>query len=254
MAVNVDNVYQKVLALANKEQRGYITPQEFNLFADRAQNEIFNNYFHKIKMAEVKPKNQMVYSDEVEMTEEKLHPFYVSDSSQNTSSSSFGLPAAMHKLISIETISTGRGAGNKLNQLNKNEIAYTENSLLTKATLSRSVFVRETSGNVTIFPAPSTTTYNVDTTDPADGILDAESFQVNYYKVPSTPKWTYVVTNEKALYNASASDHNNFELHASEEENLVYRIMMLAGITMKQPDVSQSVLANLQVNAQEQNN
>ena len=39
--VRVDNVYQKVLALANKEQRGYITPQEFNLFADLAQMEIF---------------------------------------------------------------------------------------------------------------------------------------------------------------------------------------------------------------------
>ena len=31
MAVNVDKVYQRVLAIANKEQRGYITPQEFNL-------------------------------------------------------------------------------------------------------------------------------------------------------------------------------------------------------------------------------
>ena len=41
MAVNVNNVYQKVLALANKEQRGYITPQEFNLFADQAQHRIF---------------------------------------------------------------------------------------------------------------------------------------------------------------------------------------------------------------------
>ena len=38
--VNIDNVYQKVLVLANKEQRGYITPQEFNLFANQAQLEI----------------------------------------------------------------------------------------------------------------------------------------------------------------------------------------------------------------------
>ena len=37
MAVSIDSVYQKVLVLANKEQRGYITPQEFNLFADKAQ-------------------------------------------------------------------------------------------------------------------------------------------------------------------------------------------------------------------------
>ena len=41
MAISVDTVYQKVLALANKEQRGYITPQEFNLYADHAQKEIF---------------------------------------------------------------------------------------------------------------------------------------------------------------------------------------------------------------------
>ena len=73
MAVDIDNVYQKVLALANKEQRGYITPQEFNLFADKAQNEIFNNYFHKIKITANKPKTQTLYSDELEMLEEKLH-------------------------------------------------------------------------------------------------------------------------------------------------------------------------------------
>ena len=47
--VNINSVYQKVLALANKEQRGYITPQEFNLFADKAQLEIFENYFIKLK-------------------------------------------------------------------------------------------------------------------------------------------------------------------------------------------------------------
>ena len=35
--IRVDTVYQRVLALANKEQRGYITPQEFNLFANQVQ-------------------------------------------------------------------------------------------------------------------------------------------------------------------------------------------------------------------------
>ena len=38
--ISINRVYQKVLAIANKEQRGYITPQEFNLFADKAQMEI----------------------------------------------------------------------------------------------------------------------------------------------------------------------------------------------------------------------
>ena len=51
MAISVDRVYQKVLALANKEQRGYITPQEFNLFADHAQMEIFEQYFYDLEIS-----------------------------------------------------------------------------------------------------------------------------------------------------------------------------------------------------------
>ena len=40
MAVSIDTVYQRVLSILNKEQRGYITPQEFNLLANQAQIEI----------------------------------------------------------------------------------------------------------------------------------------------------------------------------------------------------------------------
>ena len=38
--IDINRVYQKVLLLINKEQRGYITPQEFNLLADAAQKEM----------------------------------------------------------------------------------------------------------------------------------------------------------------------------------------------------------------------
>ena len=43
--INIDTVYQRVLAIANKEQRGYITPQEYNLLANQAQMQIFESYF-----------------------------------------------------------------------------------------------------------------------------------------------------------------------------------------------------------------
>ena len=70
--VNIDDVYQKVLALANKEQRGYITPQEFNLMADRAQKEIYNSYFHDYKTGFFKPKAEAESFDDLEMTQQKL--------------------------------------------------------------------------------------------------------------------------------------------------------------------------------------
>jgi hypothetical protein len=252
MAVSVDNVYQKVLAICNKEQRGYITPQEFNLFADKAQNEIYNNYFHGIKMAEMKPKTQTVYSDTLEMLEEKLQPFFVT-ATANTSTSNLTLPSGTHKLISIETVSDARTAGNKITPLNESEFEYANNNPLTKPTMKRSVYVRQGSSVVSIYPTPTTTTYNVDTSTPADGVFDAESFVVKYYKVPSTPKWTYVVVNEEALYNSTASDANDFDLHGGEEENLVSRILMLAGITIQKPDIQQAGITDINLTRQQQN-
>jgi len=61
--VSIDKVYQKVLAIANKEQRGYITPQEFNLFADHAQMDIFEQYFYDINQFGRMPGNDTAYSD-----------------------------------------------------------------------------------------------------------------------------------------------------------------------------------------------
>ena len=43
--VGIDRVYQTVQKILNKEQRGYLPPVEFNLFANQAQNEIFEGYF-----------------------------------------------------------------------------------------------------------------------------------------------------------------------------------------------------------------
>ena len=59
--VNIDTVYQRVLAIANKEQRGYITPLEFNLLANQAQMIIFEQYFYDLD--KVKKNFSVKYSD-----------------------------------------------------------------------------------------------------------------------------------------------------------------------------------------------
>ena len=48
MAVNVNTVYQTVLLILNKEQRGYMTPTEFNNVATQVQLEIFEKYFEDL--------------------------------------------------------------------------------------------------------------------------------------------------------------------------------------------------------------
>ena len=43
--VNINTVYTTVLYILNKEQRGYVTPAEFNSLATLVQDEIFESYF-----------------------------------------------------------------------------------------------------------------------------------------------------------------------------------------------------------------
>jgi len=233
--INIDTVYQKVLALANKEQRGYITPQEFNLLADKAQLDILDSYFHDIKTAYHKPKNQTGFSDELEMLSEKLQSFKSSSTVENNgSSATLTLPTTLYR---IDNISRAEG---EVVELSKKEVLLTENNPLTKATINRTVYVREASDTVKLYPAPAGTVDN------------PVSFEIQFFKKPTPPNWGYVIVSEKALYSSTAS--TNFELHTSEEEVLVIRILELSGITMNRPDIQQAAMVDKQMTKQEQNN
>ena len=98
--VNIDTVYQRVLAVANKEQRGYITPQEFNLLANQAQMDIFEQYFYDLNQFSRIPNNNTEYADMVKLLDEKISIFKTS-SSLVYSSPNFILPGEIYRLGSI---------------------------------------------------------------------------------------------------------------------------------------------------------
>ena len=238
--VRIDTVYQKVLILANKEQRGYITPQEFNLLADKAQLEIFENYFHDLKTAYHKRKNENVYSDEVEMIYEKLQFLKQEDGSSTftveANTSTINLSVLNPRIYKLDTVfvhsevtdieSDDFGAisdRREFTELSKKELIQSLRNPLTSPTSNRPVFVREGSNILRVYPAFA-----------AD-----EAVTFYYWRKPVPPNWSYVVVSGEALYNANTSI--DFELHPSEEEALVTRILALAGLTIKNMEMTQAV-------------
>jgi len=106
MAINIDTVYQKVLAIANKEQRGYITPQEFNLFANQAQLSIFQEYFYSLNQANRLPGADLEYSDKADILQEKISLFkYTTNLEYDVGSdnhySTFTIPEEVFKLGTV---------------------------------------------------------------------------------------------------------------------------------------------------------
>ncbi len=214
--VNIDDVYQKVLVLANKEQRGYITPQEFNLFANQAQREIFEQYFYDLNQFSRIHGDSGEYSDTVHNINEKIAIFERTDSF--TGGSFDGVANNLYRLGTV--IYNHSTLGNiEVEEVQQNEILYINASPLTKPTLNKPVYVRTNNTSISVFPSSITTV------------------TCTYVQAPAAPEWGYFVIGNKALHDSSLTKTTHFQLHQSEESELVYKILKLAGITMKSPEV-----------------
>ena len=75
MAINVDQVYKTVLLIINKEQRGYLTPDEFNKLATQVQLEVLDGYFETINQQMRVPQNDSEYGDRYKSVQEQLDVF-----------------------------------------------------------------------------------------------------------------------------------------------------------------------------------
>jgi hypothetical protein len=215
MAISVDTVYQRVLAVLNKEQRGYLTPQEFNLFANQAQLDIFEQYFYDINQFSRLHGNDTEYSDMLNILNEKISIF----EAEGTVTSGTTLPADLYRLGTIKVTADARRIV-EAERVNKNEYIYLDKSPLTRPTDTRPIYIRDENG-VRVYGATQLTT----------GVT------CNYIKVPTDVEWNYTMVLGVPQYNASTS--TNFQLHESEEPELVEKILELSGLLLKDPGVYQ---------------
>ena len=230
--VYIDTVYQRVLAIANKEQRGYITPQEFNLYANQAQMDIFEQYFYDLNQFMRGPGNDTRYADVVDILQEKIDHFekYRQNIDMSPDPAGQGYLPVYYRMG--ELYYKHRGGYVEIEEANQNEIHHLQNSPLTAPSLSRPMYVRLSNAGdgqanrerqIQIYP---TTIEN--------------NVVCNYIARPATVAWGYVVnaTNGRALYSADRT--TNFELHEADETELVIKILELAGITVKDAQLYQA--------------
>jgi hypothetical protein len=242
--VYIDRVYQRVLSIANKEQRGYITPQEFNLYANQAQMDIFEQYFYDLNQFMRIPGNDTRYADQVDIIQEKIDHFEKYRQTVDMSAGS-GVGTLPEYYRMGELYYKHKGGYVEIENATQNEIHHLQNSPLTSPSEVRPMYVRYSGDGdgqanrerrIQIYPI--TITSNV---------------VCNYIHTPTTVEWGYVVntTNGRALYSASRS--TNFELHESEETELVVKILELAGITIKDPQLYQVAATEEAQNVQQEN-
>jgi len=221
MAVNINTVYQRVLAILNKEQRGYITPQEFNLFANQAQMEIFEQYFYDLNQALRLPGNDTGHADMTNILEEKISIFKKNKSSSNLSVSFNKITLSTDDLYRLTAVYY---SGVECDRVTKREARDLLLSPLTVPTANRPIFY-ETAGGFYVYASDSLLTATTDV-------------DVDYIRKPVDINWAYNTVSGAAVNNASNTV--NSELHESEETALVFKILQLAGLAVKDTSVYQA--------------
>jgi hypothetical protein len=222
MAISVDSVYQRVLGILNKEQRGYVTAQEFNLFANQAQEDLFEQYFYDINQFGRIPGNSTEYSDMLNLLNEKINIFETSAQPTRTGNF-FDEPTDLYRLGTVvykNTTTNSFGVSStesiEAERINANEFLYINSSPLTKPKNVRPVFVANTNG-IRVYGNSE--------------ITDVAEVEFQYIKKPAKVQWAYQIVFNEPLYDAANSV--NFELHPSDETELVIKILELSGILIK---------------------
>ena len=228
--INVDRIYQRVLTLANKEQRGYITPQEFNILANQAQMDIFEQYFYDLNQFLRTPGNSTVHADTVDILEEKISVFETTNPLTLTNG-----VGALEALGNFYRLTSIRDGNIFFESVTRKESRLFQLSPLASPTATRPVYMLDQVNNrVRVF---GRTPLTVD---------------VDYIRIPNLVNWTYVVVGGKALHNSTAGDIGHFELHPSEETDLVLKILTLAGFTLKDPGLYQAAASEDIKNTQQE--
>ena len=229
MAVSIDTVYQRVLALANKEQRGYITPQEFNLLANQAQMSIFESYFYSKNLRNRQEPNRTNEIDETDIDEllaRKLAPFSIFQTvtSGTTFPDNGTISSVARPVFQYGVVLSNNEPCQKVSVFEAQRFKNSTRHMATTA--GRGPFYcdsRTTSEDIQVYDGGS---------DPVSTGVTIECFCA-----PRAVQWAYVVVNNKALFNANTAV--DFELHRSEEDMLVNTILGLAGIVINKPNLTQ---------------
>lgn len=220
MAINVNSVYRVVLSVLNKEQRGYLTPDQFNRLGKQAQLGLLDKSFYDYNRHLTRRNIQGVnseYGDIADRIEEKIDVLSKEASISLTSGvyDTGNLSDTIYKIIQLTT----NDRATEVEQLKKSELTYMNASKLNAPTTSYPAYYLE-GDNIKIFPTTIT------------------SATLDYIKKPADPSWAYT-TGGSGQYIYDSTSSVDFELHPSEETDLVIKILALAGVVLKDPTVIQ---------------
>jgi len=267
---SVREVYTTLQGLANKDERGFVTPAVFNQFAAVAQQKVFNNIFLELERAQAQRLRLLdpgLSESRIRGLKQDLGRFVTRvqlDEAPDTTyprlKTSLNLPTNFNRVIEVnyEPARVGITSPSESASVNAStnaevipvEVIEDANKLqaILSSTLSRPTkdFPACYITGLTLELYPHDLVLNKDVA--SAGTADEIGVDLVYYKNPSSlttagaldasmPKIGITLTNNKEVYNPSTS--RDFELPDHYVMDLVIEMAKLIGVNLKDKEVYQ---------------
>ena len=233
----IDAVRNTVLAILNKNNYGYLSPSDFNLYAQQAQLEIFEDYFYQYNTQinlENARRSGTDYANLSKGILEVIDLFSKTGSLTQTASevNTYTMPSDYYIMNRVMY------NGLEVERVNQGKITMLLNSMITAPSKDFPAYTTEAS-IMTVYPTT---------------ITGASDISAQYVRYPVAPKWTYraVLEAQGPVFNQSAVDYQDFELPLDNLNDLVIKICQYAGVEIREAMVVQYAQAEEQQNNTQQ--
>lgn len=209
----IDRIYRKVKTFINTEVRGNVTPEEFDLLLHDAIQSRNEDYIYDINRAQNRENRGLgthFLSNIPDRIQEKINHYIKTDALSIDTVATRIFPEDHKYTDEIEV------TGAESLEFCKNKREF---NILKPAATSQYPIYR-TSGNlIWVYPDNS-------------GLM-----QITYWRKVLFPKWTYQIVDGAEIFNPSANDFQDADIHASEENEMVLRVLMAFGMNLKENDI-----------------
>ena len=212
----IDVIFQTVKTFVNTDGRGNFTPTEFNLFLNNSVQEIYNSYITEINQ-QVNRENRGLVNGGLEnvsdrIREKLLHYLKEQTITVGVTPGVFTIPADCRYFDTVLTTT-----GNTLEFCRNRE----EFNIL-KTVVANAEFPIYLKAAKTITTYPSTIT----------------SLSVYYLRNPLFAKWTFLVIGGAEIFNPSAGDFQDVDIHPADETDLIIKVCQKFGVNLKEQDLA----------------
>lgn len=224
--ISIDRVYKAVRFFANNDIRGNVKPDDLRLAINTSVEDIVEDYFNELNRA-LNRENKGLGGIGLESIPERIRErmlHFLKEADLTYDDPVFTLPSDIRYIDNIMYLDT--------------EIEPCKNN-------------REFKSILNIADASPTTAYPIylkigDTIKVAPTTI-VDGVTISYLRKQNIANWTFNVISGVEVFNPSANDFQDIDLHASEEYNVIIKTLGYFGVNLKESD-----LVNVVNNTQQQ--